>query len=173
MSVPAQKTQAVRETPNLDKSEANLPKPVIKPSNEPDSVSRNLRRREVRTIQDQCSTRSKQIKKLRTTNKIHRRYSNAYDRDAASDGGPSNEADYKQLLKDQHVKSSPKNAVLRKILFTMAKQRRQAATMNKIFEATKEELVGRSVGPPNVIDPALFKTDSNVYGTLGAEYDGS
>lgn len=58
------------------------------------------------------------------------------------------------------MKSSPKNAVLRKILQTMAKQRRQAQTINKIFEATKEESVGRSAGPANIIDPALFKTDS-------------
>ena len=120
MSVPAQKTQAIQETPNLDKSEANLPKPAIKPSNEPDSVSRNLRRRDNRTIQDQVSTRSKPIKKVRAANKTHRRFSNTYDRDDASDGERSNE-DYKQLLKDQHVKSSPKNAVLRKILQTMAK----------------------------------------------------
>ena len=66
------------------------------------------------------------------------------------------------------MKSSPKNAVLRKILQTMAKQRRQAATMNKIFEATKEESVGRSA-----VDPALFKADGNVFGEHGDEYDGS
>ena len=45
--------------------------------------------------------------------------------------------------------------------------------MNKIFEATKEESVGRSAGPANIIDPALFKTDSNVFGTHGDEFDGS
>ena len=37
----------------------------------------------------------------------------------------------------------------------MAKQRRQAQTINKIFEATKEESVGQ-----NVVDTALFKTDN-------------
>ena len=84
----------------MDRPDANLAKPAIKPSNEPDSVSRNLRRRENRTIQDQCSTRSKPIKKVRALNRTHRRFSNTYDRDDATDGERSNEADYKQLLKD-------------------------------------------------------------------------
>lgn len=106
----------------MEKIEANLHIPKSekpkKPSIEPDCVSRNLRRRDIRPVQDQCSSKSKAIKKLRS--KAHRRFSNEYARDDLSDGEPSND-DYKQLLKDQHVKSSPKNAVLRKILQTMAK----------------------------------------------------
>ena len=52
-----------------------------KPAIDTDCVSRNLRRREARTILDQVSTRSKPIKKLqRTLKKEQRRFSNEYAR---------------------------------------------------------------------------------------------
>lgn len=92
---------------------ANLGKSPIKPSNESDSVARNLRRRDSRTVQDQACAKSKPIRKTRHSKPESRRISN--DSDDASEHSLRVD-DFKQLLKDKHVKSSPKNVVLRKIL---------------------------------------------------------